>query len=171
MIARKDPVSGMEKLVLDDEGDDEEQDESKTKALTAEERQAKAQKEREEKLKKYDEVRERLFGTSSPAPPADVIESPSPSRVKSLGERARGKGRDSASRDTRPGTSTLAKAGKQLFDPNYVPKPDSTYLKKQETQNSRSSTPVEDQIIRQPHGPDQSGRGGNGFANRDRKSP
>ena len=166
IIAHKDPVSGIEKLTVEDDGDDDENDESKAKPLTAEERQLKAQKEREEKLKKYDEVRERLFGTSSPSSLADLTATASPPRVKSPGERAKGRGKGLGPRDSRSGISTPRKAeGKQLFDPNYVPKPDSVYVQK-EAQGSGRSTPVDDQIIRNPRGPDQSGRGGFGFANR-----
>ena len=172
VIARKDPVSGIEKLVIEDEGDDEEHEENKAKASTAEERQLKAQKEREEKLKKYDQVRERLFGTPTPSASVEKIEPSTPPRIKSPGERGRGRGKGSGLMETRAGNSALGKAGKQLYDPNHVPKPDSAYLQKKEAQESGRSTPVENQIIRKPRGPDQSGRGGFGFTNRgNRKAP
>ena len=48
--------------------------------------------------------------------------------------------------------------GKQLFDPGYAAKPGSGYLQKSEKGQGVSS-----QVIRQPKGPDGSGRGGCGF--------
>ncbi|KAL9104953.1 MAG: hypothetical protein Q9187_008842, partial [Circinaria calcarea] len=60
VAVRTDPSNGLEKLTLDDEDDEDEEDLIK-KPLTMEERQLKAQKEREEKQKKYEEVRQRLF--------------------------------------------------------------------------------------------------------------
>ena len=164
MISKKDPVSGIEQLKLQDD-EDEEDDQKKPKTLTAEERALKAQKEREEKQRKYDEARERLFGSS--IAPSGTTPPRSTTPVKGNGAdkskvRGRGnEGKDSKdSRDGRPSSSSLSGKPKQLFDPNFTSKPDSIYQQRKET------APVEEQIIRQPRGPNGSGRGGFGFAER-----
>lgn len=168
VVARKDPVSGLERLTIEDEDDDEE-DDSKQKPMTMEERQLKAQKEREEKQRKYEEVRERLFGTSEPSSGITSSGTVTPPNARAPGDRGRGKskvGRENTS-------SGSAIKTRQLYDPNYNAKPDSVYLQKREAQNSgsRPSTPAaEEGIIRSPRGPDGSGRGGFGFANRGGKA-
>ena len=156
VIARKDPVSGLEKLIVEDE-DDDELDAFKPKVLTMEERQAKAQKEREEKQRKYEEVRERLFGASNPPSGSNSPGSVTPPKS--------GRGRGKGSKDSRPSSSSGGGKGKQLYDPNYNAKPTSSYVQRQWNANSR---PDEDQIIRQPKAPDGSGRGGFGFAGHQR---
>lgn len=167
VVARKDPISGLEQLTIEDDEDDDE-DESKQKPLTMEERQLKAQKEREEKQKKYEEVRERLFGSSEPS---SGVTSPGtvtpPNTARATGDRGRGKGR--AGRENNRPSSGSGNKTRQLYDPNYNAKPDSVFLQKREAQGSgsRPSTPAtEEGIIRSPRGPDGSGRGGFGFANR-----
>ncbi|MCJ1401890.1 hypothetical protein MMC11_005107 [Xylographa trunciseda] len=168
VIARTDPVSGLEQLTIE-EDDDDDDDEGKQKTLTMEERQLKAQKEREEKQKKYEEVRERLFGASEPS---SVPTSPgivTPPTVRAPGDRSRGKNK--AIRETRPSSSTGSKT-RQLFDPNYNTKPDSAYVQRKEGHASESKplTPAEEPIIRTPRGPDGSGRGGFGFPTRGAKA-
>ena len=126
---------------------------------------AKAQKEREEKQRKYEEARQRLFGSSEP-----TSGSTSPRKSASPAPRGaidRGRGRGRGNKENRPGSSSGNK-NKQLFDPNYTPKPDSVYIQKRDPELSVSgpSTPGEESIIRSPRGPDGSGRGGFGFANR-----
>ncbi|MCJ1481394.1 hypothetical protein MMC06_001551 [Schaereria dolodes] len=163
VVARKDPGSGFERLTIEDEDDDDEED-AKRSEITIEERQLKAQREREEKQKKYEEVRERLFGVSN------TTAGNSPGSVAPLSSRPFGdtktKSRNKGGRESRPSSS----GGKtrQLYDPNYNAKPDSIYVQKQESQAAESgrSTPVEEQIIRNPRGPDGSGRGGFGFTHR-----
>lgn len=169
MIARKDPVSGIEQLSIDD--DDEDEEGTKPKPLTAEERALNAQKEREEKQKRYDEVRERLFGPSGTSSGAASPRSTTPT-ARGSAERGRGRGRGTVvrdakeNRDSRPGSSSSGKV-KQLFDPTYAAKPDSVYLQKKDSQ---ADTEVESQIIRSPRGPDGSGRGGIGFVSRGGKT-
>lgn len=158
--------SGLGQLSLDD--DDDEEDEAKTTTLTAEERQIKAQKDREEKQKKYEEARQRLFGTDNPgAGKSSGITTPPKQRMN--GD-SRGPSRNRPARDSRPSSATGAGAStRQLYDPNYTAKPDSTFVQNYEgTPNvSAGSTPVDQQpIIRMPRGPDGSGRGGHGFAPR-----
>ena len=168
VVARTDPVSGLEQLTIEDDDDDDD-DEGKMKTLTMEERQLKAQKEREEKQKKYEEVRERLFGASEPS---SAVISPSivtPPTARAPGDRSRGKNKPS--REPRPSSSNGNKS-RQLFDPNYNAKPDSVYLQKKEGQvsGSRPLTPAVEPILRTPKGPDGSGRGGFGFATRGNKA-
>ena len=166
VAVRKDLIDGLEKLTLDDEDDEDEENLTK-KPLTMEERQLKAQKEREEKQKKYEEVRQRLFGD------ADAASAPTSSGnvtppIRS-GADSRNRGRSKGGRDSRPPSSADNRA-RQLYDPNYTVKPESVYIQKREAQSSGSgrSTPVEEQLIRAPKGPDGTGRGGHGFANRGR---
>lgn len=169
VLTRTDPISGLEQITIEDDEDDDDEGTMKT-ALTMEERQQKAQREREEKQRKYEEVRERLFGagtsgtTSGTRSPGQVT----PPNVGSNGE-AKTRGRSKGGREVRPSSSVDSKT-RQLYDPSYTVKPDSVYVQKRETQSSASgrSTPVEDQLIRNPRGPDGSGRGGFGFASRGR---
>ncbi|KAL8926480.1 MAG: hypothetical protein Q9172_001783 [Xanthocarpia lactea] len=159
-------ASGLGQLSVDDEDDDEE-DEAKTKTLTAEERQLKAQKEREEKQKKYDVARERILGNNS-AVAGKSSGNITPPRGKVNGS-SRGPNRNKTAAEGRNLTSSPTRAGsaRQLYDPNYTAKPDSAYVQKDNTPNgSGRSTPIEQQPIRNPRGPDGSGRGGFGFAPR-----
>lgn len=159
---RGDATNGMANLALDDE-DSEEEERRKSEAAFAE-RHRKAQLEREEKQRKYAEVRERLFGSN------DSSREPSEnraigSRTASQGDRGgpSRRGRTQRSRDGQPTSSTdqsparPAGRGKQLYDPNYTDKPRSE-------QPSRAGTPKAEEPIRKPRGPDGSGRGGFGFA-------
>ncbi|KAK0660489.1 hypothetical protein QBC41DRAFT_236522 [Cercophora samala] len=58
-------------------------------------------------------------------------------------------------------------SSRELFDAEYTPKPNRRGGPASSQQSSRSHTPrEEDQITRQPRGPDGSGRGGFGFAKR-----
>ena len=159
-------TSGLGQLSVDDDDDDEE-DETKAKVLTAEERQLKAQKEREEKQKKYDVARERILGNGSATagkPPGNTIP---PTRGKVNGG-SRGPSRNRTALDGRNATSSGSGAGPpRLYDPNYTAKPDSSFSPTGSTPNgSGRSTPIEQQLIRNPRGPDGSGRGGFGFASR-----
>lgn len=167
VVARTDPVSGLEQLTIEDD-DDEDDDEMKKKTLTMEERQLKAQKERVEKQKRYVEAREKLFGAVEPTSDVTSQGSVTPPTARGAGDRARGKSK--TGRDSRP-SSSPGKKSRQLFDPNYTAKPDSVYAQKKEGQASgtRPVTPVHPSVIRLPRGPDGSGRGGHGFANRGRK--
>ncbi|KAL8787154.1 MAG: hypothetical protein Q9213_002370 [Squamulea squamosa] len=159
-------VAGLGQLSVDDEDDDEE-DDAKTRTLTAEERQLKAQKEREEKQRKYDAARERILGNSS-APVGKPSGTTTPPRGKINGG-SRGPSRNRTAVEGRNLTSSGPGSGsaRQLYDPNYTAKPDSQYVQKNNSPSgSGRSTPVQQQHIRNPRGPDGSGRGGFGFAPR-----
>ena len=170
ILSQRDPVLDVEKLKIEDDEDDED-GQAKPKATTAEERAVKAQREREEKQRKYDEARERLFGTSATSSGTTSPRSNTPVKGSNP-ERGRGRGRGGGvkdskdSRDSRLSSSSVPGKSKQLYDPNFTPKPDPLYQQRKEA-GSQSATPtVEDQVIRMPRGPDGSGRVGFGFAKR-----
>ncbi|KAJ9647840.1 hypothetical protein H2201_001204 [Coniosporium apollinis] len=165
-------AAGIAAMQIADDGDDSEEEERRKNEQAFAERQAKAAREREEKQRKYQEVRERLFGSSA----SGTEESPSrasSAKPEGAGRAARSKGRRESplvsSADQSP-----ARAGnqKQLYDPGYTAKPNSVYLQKREATEgrSRSATPSEEQPTRMPRGPDGSGRGGFGFAPRGSKT-
>ncbi|KAL9489223.1 hypothetical protein ACSS6W_001500 [Trichoderma asperelloides] len=104
VIAKKDPVTGLSQLSLDDDGDASRAPEVQ---MTPDEIRAKQKRDREEKQRRYDEARAKIFG-----------------------ERG---GREGSSSDS----SMRGQAGRD-----------------------------EHQAIRSPRGPDGSGRGGFGFAQR-----
>ncbi|KAM0804018.1 hypothetical protein BDR22DRAFT_886306 [Usnea florida] len=160
----KKPVAsgeGIGQLNIDD--DDDSEDENKKLELTVEERREKAQREREEKQKKYEEVRQKLFGndqssnaTVTPSPKKNNSKNSSPSRNQS---------RNVNSRDNRPPSSSSNRTGR-LYDPNDTGRPGVSSVLRKETK----AEPDELQPIRLPRAPDNSGRGGFGFAPRGGKS-
>lgn len=133
---------------------------------TAEQLRVKAQREREEKQRRYDEARARILGTSG---------APSPGAVTPPEGRAKGRGRGGigGQENRRPNSQSGSGSGaKELFDPNYTSKPGGgvSIQKRNGEGLSRSgnSTPREDdQLIRKPRGPDANGKG---FAKRGGKS-
>ena len=156
-----DAASGLGQLNVDDDEDDE--DDGKRKpTMTTEERQAKVQKDREEKQRKYEEARQRLFGAEKAGekkPSGNV----GPPAQKDGGSGRQSRNRDGA--DDRPTSSAGSKA-RQLYDPTYTAKPDSSHIQKDGQGLSGPSTPNEQLPIRSPRGPDGSGRGGFGFVPR-----
>lgn len=167
IVKRFDPVTGLEKLTLD-EGEDEV--EVKPAQLTPEELKAKTQRDREEKQKRYDEARARILGTSSASGDSAPVAITPPNGEEGRSARGKGRGRGGGNaggtmENRRPDSQS---GSKELFDPNYSPKPGSNIQKRNlEGPRSGRSTPrEEDQIIRAPKGPDGSGRGGFGFARR-----
>lgn len=123
--------------------------------LTPDEIRAKTQREREEKQRRYDEARARILGSGS------ASGSSTPGNVTPpTGEGGKGKGRGRGGNAVLSATSDIRRPDsrggtKELFDPNYTPKP--VTLQKRNAEQSRSgrSTPKEDdQIVRSPKGPD-----------------
>lgn len=150
-----DTATGIGQLNLDDEDDDEE-DVKKDKPLTAEELQRKAQKDREERQRKYDETRRRLgLGASStPQTPGNI--SPLKQPKSNQGSRHQSKTRNG---DLRPSSAAGVKP-RQLYDPNYQVKPESMFIQRQDSQDgAQSPLPLEQQPIRNPKGPDPVGKG------------
>lgn len=166
VVSRQDPVTGLAQMTIEDE--DEEDEDMRKNQPTPEELRLKAQREREEKQRKYEEVRARLFGTtdtgsgnSSPGavtPPLQIEE----------GKNTRGKGRGRGGNRQEGRRPDSQSGSRELFDPNYTPKPGSITVQKRgiESTSERSTPRGEEQIIRAPKGPDGSGRGGFGFTNR-----
>lgn len=136
------------------EDDDDSEDDAKKNTMTPQERQEKAQREREEKQKKYEEVRQKLFGND------DNTASGATSPAKKVGD-SRNQSRNKTARDSRPSSSASNK-NRQLYDPNDTGKPGASSVLKNETK----AAPNEIQPIRSPRNPDNSGRGGFGFAPR-----
>ena len=144
-------VNGMGYLTREDDDEDEE---GTKNIMTPEQRMQKAQREREEKQKAYEERRRELFGKDNSA-----IVSPSGKSSGSPRNQSRAKG----SSESRP-SSAVSNMNRQLFDPNESAKPENLRMPKKELQ------PSEAQPIREPRAPDSSGRGGFGFAPRGGKA-
>lgn len=142
-------------LGIEDEEDSE--DDAKKNTLTLQERHEKAAREREEKQKKYEEVRQKLFGSEE----APISSSASPAK-KDANSRNQSRNNKSA-RDSRRSSSASNKI-RQLYDPNDTGKPGASSVLKKETSTALN----EAQPIRNPRAPDNSGRGGFGFAPRGR---
>ncbi|KAJ5138600.1 uncharacterized protein N7515_003448 [Penicillium bovifimosum] len=156
-------TAGLGRLGLD-EGDDS-GDEKDPPQLTAEERHAIALKNREEKQRKYEEVRERLFGTSSATGSGASSGSTTPPRQTHTGEgRARGKGRGGRDHQKRDSSSTSNKS-RHLYDP-IAPKSSSPFPPRggrQQVERTNSDGQTPQQPMRNPRGPDASGRAGFNF--------
>ncbi|KAL0474406.1 hypothetical protein QR685DRAFT_433643 [Neurospora intermedia] len=183
VIAKRDPVTGLERLTLQDDEDD---DESKNKKQeTPEEIRMRQQRELEEKQRRYDEARAKIFGESSPSSGLSTPGSVTTPKETDRTDRARsgrpnhrrGRGRGGMHRtDSRPESQTRRlplkpqSTPRELFDPNYSTTPGSTSLRRSGEDSPNVSKPNsrrdEDQAIRAPRGPDSSGRGGFGFARR-----
>ncbi|KAI3011547.1 hypothetical protein CBS147346_1106 [Aspergillus niger] len=158
--------AGMRRLGLNE---DDDSDEDKPPQPTPEERQAIALRNLEEKQRKYEEVRERLFG--SPSAPTSGASSPRsatpPKQHEGRGKgRSRGNGRDNNC-DKRDSSAASGKS-KQLYDPGS-PKPNSSFGPRREKQSGvrrEDDSQSPRQPIRSPRGPDSSGRGGFRMGNR-----
>lgn len=140
-------ADGVQQLSLDDEDDD---DEASKNVLTPEQRIQKAQREKEEKRKAYEERRRELFGKDS-----DVG---SPASGKK-GDSPRNQSRAPRASDSRP-SSAASNKNRALFDPHESTKPEALRPQKKEVQSN------DNQPMREPRAPDSSGRGGFGFGPR-----
>lgn len=190
--ATKDPVTGVATSGI--ACSDDEDDEHAKQTLSPEEMMQKAQQDREEKKRRYEEARERLFGPSNPTKPGRPSSSAStgsvgggPSNDDADGRRPRGRGGNRAigggrepksgesggfsapSQKPRPAQQQLA--SEQLYDPSYTVKPATVGIQRRSTAASPEQVSREaQQPIRTPRGPDSTGRGGFGFADRARGS-
>ncbi|KAJ4296775.1 hypothetical protein N0V90_006823 [Kalmusia sp. IMI 367209] len=162
LLARKPkgPTAGMAGLSLED-GDDSEEERRKKSEAEFEMRKARAQKERAEKERRYAEAREKIFG--SPAA-SDESRGASPRRGRGRGRGGR-ESQPRSSNEQSPARPTAS--GRQLYEPAYSPKPGSVFVQKKDSSTSRPSTPSnQERPIREPRGPQSTGRGGRGFAPR-----
>lgn len=173
-IAKKDPVTGMEQLMLMDE---EEEQENEKPQETAEEIRTRQQRELEEKQRRYDEARAKIFGESNPSSGQSTPGNITPPQSgdsrhnhRGRGGRSRGRGYRQDDQNRRP-QNNPPPGTRELYDPSCSPKPGFNQQKRDGDASpqriSRSETPrEEDQIIRAPRGPDGSGRGGFNFSRR-----
>ncbi|KND95125.1 hypothetical protein TOPH_00156, partial [Tolypocladium ophioglossoides CBS 100239] len=180
VIAKKDPVTGMSQLTVDDADDED----KKEVQLTPEEMRAKQKRDREEKQRRYDEARAKIFGESAPSSrgssPGTVTPPRSDSRHSAQGRgRGRGGGQrssfDTSSRQQPDMRRQNNQNGptRELYDPSCSFRPDSTAQRRgAQGDSSTAGPPPRDepqQPIRAPRGPDGSGRGGMGFTRRGAK--
>lgn len=187
MIRTRDPVTGLEKLTLQDDEDDD--DANKKPQPTAEEIRERQQREREEKERSYDEARARIFGDSPSGTPSGAS-TPGTTTPPLTGEGAargnyRGRGRGRGGRGGRGGqrndsyrndskadiperrqVNNNGSPYRELFDPDAGSRPAS---RQQRGGITASPTRGPEAAIRNPRGPDNSGRGGFGFAKRGAK--
>lgn len=125
-------------LASEQDSDASDDNRNKPPELSPEERQAMALRNREEKQRKYEEVRERLFG--SPSAPASGSSSRSATPPKQDG---RGKGKSRGGRESRGKRDSPGSSGKkQLYEPGQSPKPSPkpspVFLQRDDSRNSRS---------------------------------
>ncbi|ETS86712.1 hypothetical protein PFICI_00540 [Pestalotiopsis fici W106-1] len=194
VLAKRDPVTGgMAKLSLADDSDEED----KKPQETPEQIRARQKREHEEKQRLYAETRAKIFGESSNggsgnsragsgrSSGATTPGTTTPPR----NQRGRGRGRggprgrgdrnnhhrtDSGrSRDENLHEGTQRRdegRERELYDPNYSPRPVVPMEQRTGSGTSGQSTPRKyEHTIRAPRGPDGSGRGGFGFARRGAK--
>ncbi|KAH6998097.1 hypothetical protein BKA56DRAFT_664723 [Ilyonectria sp. MPI-CAGE-AT-0026] len=183
MIAKRDPVTG--KLI------DDEEEAKKEVQLSPEEIRAKQKRDREEKQRRYEEARAKIFGESNPSSGASSPGAVTPPRSDGhFAPRGRGRGRggyrnnnenrqfDNRQFDNRQFDNRQFDAprrplnpsgsGRELYDPNFTPKPESSTAPRRANDNPNPSK-ADQNPIRAPKGPDGSGRGGFGFAQRGAK--
>ncbi|KAJ5532831.1 hypothetical protein N7494_009383 [Penicillium frequentans] len=167
-------TAGLGQLGLDDDGDSDEEA-NKAPEPTFEERQAIALKNREDRQRKYEEARERLFGS----PSANTSGNSSPGTTtpprQQFGEgRGKGKGRGGRDQQKRD-SSTGSSKSKHLYDPTTSARSNGPPLQRRDRPGDRSdsekqsspaspASPAPLQPTRHPRGPDASGRGGFKFS-------
>jgi hypothetical protein len=158
-VAQSNSAAGGGKNASFDETADSEEEERKKASESLAERTARAKREREEKQRKYEIARERLFGSQSPSVEGDHHRSNSKGRTPFTKGKTDRAAEGSSSADQSPNRG--AKPKRQLYDPSYSAKPNSTYLQKRENTTSISSSHSADpsQPIRAPRGPDPGSRG------------
>jgi hypothetical protein len=184
VVSQIDPASGVSQLALDDDEEGEDVNANRKLNPSPEELRLKAQREREEKQRRYEEARERLFGSPATTPGASSPGTLTPPKTgEGKGIKGKGKGRNvwdgKSPTENAPGsrskklpidtTPDRTSDGRQLYDPEYSAKPDSSFLQKGGAPQSDGIQPVSDegqQPIRSPRGPDGSGRKGFGSSER-----
>ena len=162
-----------------DDDYDSEEEARRERERTLEEKQQQTKREREQKQRKYDEVRQRLFGSSSQA--NGLSSGKDASTTPGSAPKARSKApqqkrvehcvkEQPSSREMSPARLQSTNA-KQLFDPGYTPKPSSRPAEKNQNgaRPGQSHNIEEPQIIRSPRGPHNIGKGGAGFVQRNSK--
>ncbi|RCI15066.1 hypothetical protein L249_6807 [Ophiocordyceps polyrhachis-furcata BCC 54312] len=195
----KDPVVGLgprlsSSAAADDDDDD---DDTKTTPLNPEQIRAKQKRDREEKQKRYDEARAKIFGDSAPSsrgtspvtvtPPRSAdgrhhqhlhhlhhhYAGQGRSRGRGGGQRANADVRQQQQQQQQPPEMRRQNSqARELYDPNCSSKPDAPQPRKGPDGDIGKGPSLRDELlqpIRAPRGPDSSGRGGFGFARRGSK--
>uniref|UniRef100_A0A8H7TP37 SUZ domain-containing protein n=1 Tax=Bionectria ochroleuca TaxID=29856 RepID=A0A8H7TP37_BIOOC len=134
MIAKRDPATGLSQMTLEDDGDNN----TKEAQPTPEEIRAKQKRDREEKQRRYEEARAKIFGESAPSSGNSSPGTVTPPRSDGQQTpRARGRGgsrggsnihqRNNDNSRQFEGRRQVQQSGssRELFDPNYASKPDS----------------------------------------------
>lgn len=176
LLARKpapprDPAANLAGLSLKDEEEDEEAA-VRRHQVEAEARMREGQRLLGEKQRAYEEARRRIFGEEKEDEGRQAGRGSGRGRGRGARGRGRGRGNDARGSDTsRSATSsrsgTPSGATREQHRPTSSPKP--SLLQKQDgTQGRRGPARDDGQApaIREPRGPDGSGRGGFGFARR-----
>lgn len=166
MLLSRKPILQKKDASADDE--DSEDERRKVREAEFEERQRKAKVEREEKQKRYAEARKRIMGSSNIASPAS--KSRDSSSQGDNNRRGRGKHSGTARR-SHPQTPKEQSPNRNATSESKLFDPDDMGRRLAPMRAAGSSTPNEDQPTRQPRGPDNSGRGGFGFASRGGRLP
>jgi hypothetical protein len=172
-IAKRTGQSGIGGLSLEDDENSEEE-RLKKQASEREERQRRAKIEHEEKQKRYAEARERIMGASSQtsllaSSSRESSQGRDPRKQKARPNSNYGNnsnnynGNQRRSQPETPVDQSPARQAQiqegQLYDPEDT--------SRRPTPKREISTPnPQDKPVRQPRGPEVSGRGGFGFANR-----
>lgn len=177
MIAKRDPATDMSQMSLEDE--DRPTQEAQP---TPEEIRAKQRRDREEKQRRYEEARAKIFGESAPSSgassPSGTVTPPRSDGQHTPRGRGRGRGAGGGgggggqrnSNDGRRQQNNAATPSRELYDPGYSPRPELSQGRGDGEGPVRiSATRNEQPAIRAPRGPDGSGRGGFGFARRGAK--
>lgn len=164
MIERLDPATGISKLVLEK---DDEDNESKSQP-TAGELKLKAQRDREEKQKRYDAARARILGSKDSTSHENVLGNPLRSTDAVPAHRGNQKNKASVRshnnhEDPRLATQTTNKG--LLYDPNHTSSAGVPALKRNGA-GLRCAGREYNTIIREPRGPNDSGESGCGFSKR-----
>ena len=160
------------------QADDEDDDEAKKAQPTPEEIRARQKRDLEEKQRRYDEARAKIFGESAPSSGASTPGTVTPPRGadgahysprgRGRGRGGRGNGNSGGSQnnatshngDARRQAQQQGNSNRELFDPNYAQRrPDEGPARMTGVTSKDEQAP-----IRTPKGPDGSGRGGFGFA-------
>ncbi|KJZ76663.1 hypothetical protein HIM_03999 [Hirsutella minnesotensis 3608] len=176
-VVARDPVTGMARLGLDDGAVGADRPEAQP---TPEEIRAKQKRDREEKQRRYDEARAKIFGESAPSSRGSSPGTVTPPRPEGRYHQGPGRGRGrgtgprngSDPRQHQPDIrrqNSQAGPARELYDPNYVSRPDGFSQRRGFEGDAWKGRDEPQQPLRAPRGPDGSGRGGAGFVRRGAK--
>ncbi|ATY58692.1 hypothetical protein A9K55_003515 [Cordyceps militaris] len=177
VLSRKPVIAKRGESSVDDD------DAKKEVQLSPEQVRARQKREREEKQRKYDETRAKIFGASGPSSRGSSPGTTTPPRAlpaQQQQQQQQGRGRGRGGRGGGGGAADNARGNPldsrrvpppqpgtgKLYDPSYAPKPDMGSPRRDETAAAGRQARDEGAPLRAPRGPDGTGRGGFGFARR-----